>query len=92
MDYLLLRSKTVRRKISDMQNLRKHIKQLSPLAPVIDEHKELSVKMASKEDITDMVKYHKTKKVFEPQSFECKTTENAKLFYHHLITIVNLTK
>ena len=78
MDYLILKTKTVRRKISDRQNLRKHIKQLLPLAPVIDEHKELSVKMVSKEDITDMVKYHKTKKVFEPQSFGGKTTENAK--------------
>ena len=78
MDSLILRSKTVRRKISDRQNLRKHIKQLSLLAPVIDEHKELSVKMASKEDITDMVKYHKTKKVFEPQSFGSKTTKDAK--------------
>ena len=78
MDSLILRSKTVRRKISDRQNLRKHIKQLSPLAHVIDKHKELSVKMASKEDITDMVKYHKTKKVFEPQYFGGKITENAK--------------
>ena len=34
--------------------------------------------MASNEDITDMVKYHKTKKVFEPQYFGGKTTENAK--------------
>ena len=45
---------------------------------MIDEHKELSIKIVSKKDITDMVKYHKTKKVFEPQSFEGKTTENAK--------------
>ena len=44
MGSLILRSKTVRRKISDRQNLRKHIQQLSPLAHVIDTHKELSVK------------------------------------------------
>ena len=78
MDSLILRSKTVRRKISDKQNLGKQIKQSSPLVPVIDEHKELSVTLASKEDITDMVKYNKTDKIFEPQSFVCKTTENAK--------------
>ena len=36
---------------------------------MIDEHKELGVTMASKENITDMVKYHKTKKAFEPKSF-----------------------
>ena len=42
------------------------------------EHKELCVKMASNKDITDMVKYHKTNKVFEPQSFGGKTTEIAK--------------
>ena len=34
--------------------------------------------MATKYDITEMVKYHKTKKVFEPQYFERKTTVNAK--------------
>ena len=78
MDSLILRSKTICRKISDRQDLRNHIKQLSHLVPVIDEHKELTVKMATKEDITEMVKYHKTKKVFEPQYFGGKTTENAK--------------
>ena len=34
--------------------------------------------MATKDGITEMVKYHKTKKVFEPQYFGGKTTENAK--------------
>ena len=38
--------------------------------------------MATKDDITEMVKYHRTKKVFEPQYFGGKTT----------ITIVNLIK
>ena len=74
MDSLILRSKIIRRKISDKEQS----KQLSPLSPVIDEHKDISVNMASKEDITGMVKYHTTKKVFETQSFEGKNTENAK--------------
>ena len=78
MHSLILRSKTVRRKISCKQNLRNQIKQISLLSHVIDKHKDLSVTMASNEDITDMVKYHKTKKAFEPQSFGGKTTENAK--------------
>ena len=78
MDYIIFRSKPVRRKVSDKQNLKKQIKELSPLLPVIDELKDLSVQMASKEDITDMVKYHKTRKAFEPQSFGGKTRENAK--------------
>ena len=78
MDSLILRSKTVRRKISDKNQLAEQVKQLSPLLPEIGENKELSIKMASKDDITEMVKYHKTKKVFEPQYFGGKTTENAK--------------
>ena len=64
MDSLILRSKTVRRK--------KKSKETNKLI------KDLSVKMASEKDIMDMVKYHKTKKAFEPQSFGGKTTENAK--------------
>ena len=89
MDSLILRLKTVRRKISDRQDLRNHIKQLSHLAPVIDEHKELTVKMTTKEDITEIMKYHKTKKIFEPQYFGNKTTENVCV---HSITIINLIK
>ena len=65
MDSLKLSSRTVCRKISAKQNLRKQIKQLTPLLPVIDEHKELSVTIVSKEDIIDILKYHKTKKAFE---------------------------
>ena len=60
---------TVRRKISDKKQLAKQIKQLSPLLPEIDKNKELTVKIATKDDITEIVKYHKTKKVFEPQYF-----------------------
>ena len=67
MDSLILRSKTVRRKISDKNQPAEEVKQLSPLLPEIDENKELTIKMATKDDITEMVKYHKTKKVFEPQ-------------------------
>ena len=78
MDSLILRSKTVRRKISDKNQLAEQVKQLLPLLPDIDENKELTIKMATKDDITEMVKYHKTKNVFDPQYFGGKTTENAK--------------
>ena len=78
MDSLILRSKTVRRNISDKNQLAVKVKQLSPLLPEIDENKELIIKMATKDDITEMVKYYKTKKVFEPQYFGGKNTENAK--------------
>ena len=74
MDSLILRSKTVRRKISDKNQLAEQ----EQLLPEIDENKELTIKMATKDDITEMVKYHKTNKVFEPQYFGGKTTENAK--------------
>ena len=69
MDSLILRSKTVRMKISDKNQLAEQVKQLSPLLPEIDENKELTIKMATKGDITEMVEYHKPKKVFEPQYF-----------------------
>ena len=48
--------------------------------------------MATKDDITEMVKYHKTKKVFEPQYLGGKTVENAKNLCLHSLTIVNLIK
>ena len=76
MDSLILRSKTVRRKITDKKQLAKQVKQLSPLLPEIDENKNLPIKMATKDDITEIP--HRTKKVFEPHYFGGKTTENAK--------------
>ena len=45
MDSLILRSKTVRRKISDENNLAEQVKQLLPLLPEIDENKNLPIKM-----------------------------------------------
>ena len=78
MDSLILRSKTVRRNISDENKLAEQVKQLLPLLPEIDENKNLTIKMATKDDITEMVKYHRTKKVFEPHYFGGKNTENAK--------------
>ena len=92
MDSLILRSKTVRRKISDKNQLAEQVKQLSPLLPEIDENKELTVKMATKDDITEMVKYHKTKKVFEPQYFGGKTTENEKEFLSSFNNYCKLNK
>ena len=64
MDSLILRSKTVRRKIPDENKLAEQVKQLLPLLPLlpeIDENKNLPIKMATKDDITEMVKYHRTK-------------------------------
>ena len=69
MDSLILRSNPVHRKILIKKQLAKQVKQLSLLLPEIDESKELTVKMATKDGITKKVKYHKTKKVFEPQYF-----------------------
>ena len=74
MDSLILRSKTVRRKIYDKNQLAEQVKQLSPL---LTKYNQI-LKMATKDDITEMVKYHKTKKVFEPHYFGGKTTKNAK--------------
>ena len=92
MDSLLLRSKTVGRKISDKNQLAEQVKQLSPLLPEIYKNKELTIKMATKDDITEMVKYHKTKKVFEPQYFEGKTTENMKEFLSSFNNYCKLNK
>ena len=80
MDSLILRSKTLRRKISDKNQLAEQVKQLSPLLHEIDENEELTINMATNDYITEMVKYHKTKKVLEPQYFGGKTTENPKEF------------
>ena len=66
MDSLILRSKTVCNNISDKHILGKQTIQCSPSVPVIDEYKELSVKMASNEDITGMWKYNNIEKAFEP--------------------------
>ena len=92
MDSLILRSKTVRRKISDENKLAEQVKQLLPLLPEIDENKNLPIKMATKDDITEMVKYHRTKKVFEPQYFGGKTTENAKEFLSSFNNYCKLNK
>ena len=48
--------------------------------------------MATKDDITEMVKYHRTKKVFEPQYFGGKTTENAKEFLSSFNNYCKLNK
>ena len=58
MDSLILRSKTVRRKFSDINQLAEQVKQLSSLLPEIDENKELTIKISTKDDNTEMVKYH----------------------------------
>ena len=92
MDSLILRSKTVRRKIPDENNLADQVKQLLPLLPEIDENKNLPIKMATKDDITEMVKYHRTKKVFEHNILEEKPLRMRKNSCLLSITIVNLIK
>ena len=52
MDSLILRSKTVRRKISDKNQLAEQDKQLLPLLPEIDKNKELTIQIATNNDIT----------------------------------------
>ena len=74
MDSLILRSKTVRRKISDENNLVEQVKQLLPLLPEIDENKNLPIK------------------VFEPQYFGGKNTENAKEFLSSFNNYCKLNK
>ena len=48
--------------------------------------------MATKDDITEMVKYYRTKKVFEPQYLEEKPLRMRKNSCLLSITIVNLIK
>ena len=48
--------------------------------------------MVTKDDITEMVKYHKTKKVFEPQYVGGKTTENAKKYLSSFNNYCKLNK
>ena len=91
MDYFILMSKTVRRKLSDKKQLAKQVKQLSPL-PEIDKNKELTVKMATKEDITEMVKYHKTNKVFEPLYCGGKPHGECKIFLSSFNNYCKLNK
>ena len=92
MDSLILRSKTVHRTFFDKKQLAEQVKQLSPLLPEIYENNELTIKMATKDDITEMMKYHKTKMVFEPQYFGGKTTENAKKFLSSFNNYCKLNK
>ena len=46
----------------------------------INEHKQLTVTMATKEDICYMFKFYKMKNTFEPPTFGGKTCQNAKNF------------
>ena len=92
MDSLIVRSKTVRRKISDENKLAGQVKQLLPLLPEIDENKNLPIKMATKDDITEMVKYHRTKKVFDHNILEEKPRRMRNNSCLLSITIVNLIK
>ena len=59
---------------------------------MIDKHKELTVTLASNEELTDMSKYYKTKKAFEQHYFGGKPTKIQNNVYHHSITIVKLIK
>ena len=75
-DTLILRSRTVPRKISDKINLSKEIKKLSPLnTHLMDiEKKTEPTKMASEEEMVDMLKKHKMERSFKPQRFGGRTT------------------
>ena len=88
MDYLILRSKAVRRMISDNQSLILNIFLISPLLPVIDDHKELSVTMVSREDITDMVKYKRRRRHINHNLLEVKLMKMLNKCYHNSIYIL----
>ena len=80
-DTIVLRSRTVPRKISDKINLSKDITKLSQLnRHLVDidkiQPKGKQAKMASKEEMVDMLKKHKLEKSFKPQRFSGKMTEN----------------
>ena len=82
-DTLVLRSRTVPRKISDKINLSKEIKKLSPLNThlmdiVKNKTKAEPTKMASEEEMVDMLKKHKMERSFKPQRFGWRTTENGE--------------
>ena len=84
-DTLILRSRTVPRKISDKINLSKEIKKLSPLnTHLMDIEKNKTkaepTKMASEEVMVDMLKKHKMERSFKPQRFGGRTTEYGEEF------------
>ena len=57
---------------------------------VINEHNQLTVTMATKEDISDMLKFNKTKNAFELPTFGGKTSKNVKkCLCHRSITNIN---
>ena len=58
---------------------------------IIDEHKQLTITMETKEDISDILKFYEMKNAFELPTFGGKTSENAKIniVCHSSITIVN---
>ena len=65
----------------DKKQLDKQVINYHHYYPEIDENKELTVKIATKDDITEMVKYHKTKKVFEPQYFGGKNRGECEIIF-----------
>ena len=84
-DTLVLRSRTVPRKISDKINLSKEIKKLSPLNRHLmnidkKQPKAEQAKMASEKEMVDMLKKHKLERSFKPQRFSGQTTVNGEIF------------
>ena len=80
-DTLVLRPRTVPRKISDKINLSKEIRKRFPLnRHLMDTDKKQpkaeQTKMAYEEGMVDMLKKHKLEKLFKPQRFSGKTAEN----------------
>ena len=86
--YLLRSTLTSQQRIQENKGLANTSKQLKPLNTQLQHKREDKVspkktikKMASKEDIVDLLKKHnKTRKSFEPQEFSGKITENEKDF------------
>ena len=95
MDSLILRSKTVRRKISDKNQLAEQVKQLSPLLPEIDENKEVTIKIATTENVKEFLSlfnnYCKLNKIDRQEKmlmFEMCLSGSAKCWYLTLSDII----
>lgn len=84
----LLRSKTLKKKVAVPPDLAKIVEDLSPLNLDIElvnngeqlENRQEDIIMATKQEITDLLKSHKSRKSFQPNDFYGKTTDNARDF------------
>ena len=92
-DTLVLRTRTVPRKISDKINLSRETRKLSPLNRHLMDIEQSN--MASKEEMVDTLNKYKLGKSFKPQRFSGKTTENGEELlssFNNYCTLNNIDK